>query len=129
LTAQQVVDYKAHDAVHSHLQSSYSNSPFDTIFDTVGADDVWDHCASYLKPSGSFISIVGGYSQGIYPFVRNQIRPTFLGNVPRRFRIIGLSPNGKAEQRVVELVAEGAIKEVPIDEEVEMEDAVKVRKR
>jgi NADPH:quinone reductase-like Zn-dependent oxidoreductase len=119
-----VVDYKQHDPVHAHLISAYASRPFDVIFDTAGSDEIWDHCASYLKKDGIFVSIVGGAYQGIVPVVRNQLWPTILGGVPRKFRLIGLFPNGKMQQDAVDLVNEGAIKEVPIDSEWAMEEVV-----
>ena len=79
---------------------------------------------AYLQPAGRFISIVGGRTQGIYPFVAHKLRPTLLGGTPRRYDILGLAPNGELAREVAGWVDEGMLKEVVVDSEFAFEEAV-----
>lgn len=79
-----------------------------------------------MKPAGKVISLVGGATHGIWPFLRNSVRPRFLGGTPRTYKLLGLKPAGDLHRQVAKWVNEGLIKEVPIDSEYSMEDVLKV---
>ncbi|KAL1866121.1 hypothetical protein VTK73DRAFT_4888 [Phialemonium thermophilum] len=124
LGADETIDYTVHQPLTAYLATRYAEQPFDFIFDTVGDLKLFDHSTHYLKPSGKLISLVGGKTQGVWPFVRNRLWPRLLGGTPRTYRLLGLVPSGSLQRQVVEWVEEGIIKEVPIDSEHSMENAL-----
>src|SRR3569833_2550546 len=75
------------------MAGTYEKEPFDIIYDTVGNQALFSHSPAYLKPKGQFLSIAGGRSQGVVPFVRNKMIPSILGGTPRTFKILGLNPS------------------------------------
>lgn len=70
--------------------------------------------------------MVGGKTNGVLPYLKNNIRPKFLWGIPRTYKILGLAPGGEYMREVVKYVEEGVIKKVPIDSEYSMEQAVEV---
>lgn len=72
------------------------------------------------------ISLVGGASHGVWPFLRNCVWPRFLGGTPRTYKILGLAPAGELQRQVAQWVNEGLIKEVPIDSEYSLENVLQV---
>jgi len=111
------------------MAGTYEKEPFDIIFDTVGNQALFSHSPAYLKPKGQFLSIAGGRSQGVVPFVRNKMIPSILGGTPRTFKILGLNPSGEFAKEVAKWVEKGDIKQVLIDSEYSMDDAIKVREK
>ena len=122
----QVVDYTAHASLPDHLAARFGEKPFDAIFDCAGNQALFDHSPRYLKPDGQFISIVGGWSQGVIPFVRNKLRPRLLGGTPRSFELFLLNASGKTARQMVQWIEQGVIKESLIDSEFDMDHAVEV---
>lgn len=84
-------------------------------------------CEAYLKPTGIFLNIVGGASEGVVPWVKGNLWPKVLGGTPRKYKILALMPSGQLQREVVRYVNEGFVKEVVIDSEYEYADAIKVR--
>ena len=125
-TGYQIVDYKAHESLTAHLAEAYEKEPFDFIFDTVGDQSLFTHSPKYLKPRGQLISIVGGASNGVGPFVKNKLIPTFLGGTPRTYKIMGLMPSGQYARETAEWVKKGVVKEVPVDSEFTMAEVIEV---
>lgn len=117
-----------HDPLHAYLAKQYSEVPFDYIFDCVGHQVLFDYSPGYLATTGKVISLVGGASHGVWPFLKNCMWPGFLGGTPRTYKILGLKPSGELQRQVVKWFDEGLIKEVPIDSEYDMEDVLKVIK-
>lgn len=126
LTVGQTIDYKKHDPLHAYLAQRHAEEQFDFIFDCVGDQVLFEQCTPFLKPAGKFICLTGGKSQGVIPYVKNNLRPVFLGGTPRTYRILGLSPSGDLMRDVVKAYNERRIKEVPIDSEYGMEEVVEV---
>ncbi|SPO05563.1 uncharacterized protein DNG_08250 [Cephalotrichum gorgonifer] len=124
LGASEVIDYMANSPVFEHLEAEYSQKPFDIIIDCVGNQFLYDMCAAYLKPTGTFINIVGGDTEGVVPWVKGTIWPKFLGGTPRRYRILALLPNGNLQREVVQWVDDGHLPEVVIDSEVSVDEVV-----
>jgi len=120
------VDYKSHQPLTAHLAATYEKEPFDFIFDTVGDQDLFSHSPKYLNPKGQLISIVGGSSNGVAPFVRNKLIPTFLGGTPRTYKILALAPNGPFAREVAGWAEKGLVKGVPIDAEFTMTQVIEV---
>ena len=112
--------------MEKHLAEKFKDEQLDLICDCAGSPAIYTNSPKYLRKGGKFLSIVGGQSQGIVPFVMYKMRPVILGGTPREFQLLALWPSGLFARQVVEWVNEGAIKEVPIDSEYSMEDAVKV---
>lgn len=70
---------------------------------------------------------MGGKTQGVVPYVKNNLWPTrIFWGTPRTYKILGLAPAGELQREVVRLVEKGWIKTVPVDSEFGMEEAVEV---
>ncbi|KAK4143183.1 uncharacterized protein C8A04DRAFT_37720 [Dichotomopilus funicola] len=124
LGAHEIVDYRQHSPLEPHLATTFADSQFDVIFDCVGNQSLYTNSAKYLKPDGKFISIVGGMSQGVVPYVRNKILPLFFGGTSRSYELFLLSAAGETAKEVAALVEAGVITESLIDEEFPMEKAI-----
>ncbi|AEO68645.1 uncharacterized protein THITE_2118234 [Thermothielavioides terrestris NRRL 8126] len=124
LGADGVIDYRIHDPLEEHLAQKFGEQQFDAILDCAGSQALFSHSPRYLKPEGKFVSIVGGWSQGVVPFVRNKLRPRFLGGTPRRYDLFLLSSSGSIAKEVAGWVEQGVIKQAVIDSEYPMEQAV-----
>ncbi|KAL2123629.1 hypothetical protein VTJ04DRAFT_4084 [Mycothermus thermophilus] len=127
LGADETVDYRAHDSLEDAIAMQYGQHQFDAIFDCVGTQTLYEQSPRYLKPQGQFVNIVGGPSQGVVPFVRNKLRPSFLGGTPRNYSLFLLSASGRTARDVAALVEKGVIKTAVIDSEFPMEQAAEVR--
>ncbi|KAK4118564.1 NAD(P)-binding protein [Parathielavia appendiculata] len=124
LGAGEVIDYQAHDPLEEYLAEVLGDRPLDAILDCVGRQPLYAHSPRYLKPDGKFINIVGGWSQGVIPFVRNKLRPCFLGGTPRSYELFLLSASGKTAREAAAWVEQGIIKQAVIDSELPMEQVV-----
>ncbi|KAK4115981.1 NAD(P)-binding protein [Canariomyces notabilis] len=124
LGADEVIDYKVHDPLERHLAAEFGEKQFDAILDCVGNQALYAHSPGYLKPDGKFISIVGGWSQGIIPYARNKLLPVFLGGVPRSFHMFLLSASGETAKKAAQWFKQGLIKQVPIDSEFPLEQGI-----
>jgi hypothetical protein len=112
--------------LEDYLAEAFGQQPLDAILDCVGSQALYAHSPRYLKPDGKFINIVGGWSQGVIPFIRNKLRPCFLGGTPRSYELFLLSASGKTARDVAAWVEQGIIKQAVIDSEFPMEQAVEV---
>ncbi|KAK4447127.1 putative alcohol dehydrogenase [Podospora aff. communis PSN243] len=128
LGADEHVDYaRAEPDLEGELERRFGvgeGKGLDWIFDCAGGQALYDRCPGYLKEGGRFVSIVGGRTQGIVPFVRNKLRPVMLGGTPRGFDLLGLSPSGRIAEEVKGWVEKGVVRETPMDSEYKMEDAL-----
>ena len=121
-----MVDYQAHQPLEEHLAQRFGEQQFDAILDCVGSHALFAKSTKYLKPDGKFVSIVGGWSQGVVPFVRSKVWPRFLGGTPRSFELFLLGASGQRAKEVAAWVEQGVIKEALVDSEYPMEQAVEV---
>jgi hypothetical protein len=112
--------------LEDYLPEVFGQQPLDAILDCVGSQALYTHSPRYLKPNGKFINIVGGWSQGVIPFIRNKLRPYFLGGTPRSYELFLLNASGKTAREVAAWVEQGVIKQPVIDSEFPMEQAVEV---
>ncbi|ORY62448.1 zinc alcohol dehydrogenase [Pseudomassariella vexata] len=124
LGADEVIDYKVHQDLYDFIAKTFKESQLDLIIDCMGDDALFTKSPPYLKPDGKFISIVGGRTQGIYPFLKNKFLPVFLGRTPRSYSILGLAPAGTYAREVAQWINDGLVKEVPVDSEFRLEEAV-----
>ncbi|KAJ4290010.1 hypothetical protein N0V88_006811 [Collariella sp. IMI 366227] len=118
-----VVDYRG-DPIEDQLAVRFGEKQFDAVFDCVGTQALYSCSPRYLKPEGKFINIVGGWSQGVVPFIRNKMRPCILGGTPRSYKLFLLNASGRMAQQVADWVEQGVIKEALVDSEFPFEQAV-----
>ncbi|KAK0747236.1 hypothetical protein B0T21DRAFT_405887 [Apiosordaria backusii] len=124
LGAIEVIDYKSHQDLPKYITTRFGRSHddnMDVIMDCAGNQELYVNSPQYLKPGGKFVNIVGGWSQGVVPFVRNKLRPVILGGVPRDYILFLLAANGLLSRQVAEYLETGIIKKVHTDSEFEME--------
>lgn len=122
-----MVDYRVHNLLEEHLAHRFGEEQFDAVLDCVGSQALYTNSPRYLKPEGKFINIVGGWSQGVVPFITNKLRPCFLGGTPRSYELFLLSASGETAREAAALVEQGIIKKAPIDSVFPMEEVVEVR--
>jgi NADPH:quinone reductase-like Zn-dependent oxidoreductase len=122
-----VVDYRVHNSLEEHLAQRFGEEQFDAVLDCVGSQALYTNSPRYLKPEGKFINIVGGWSQGVVPFITNKLRPCFLGGTPRSYELFLLSASGETAKEAAALVEQGIIKKALIDSVFPMEEAIEVR--
>jgi len=130
LGADEVVDYtRADKKLEDVLAERFGGDgkgKADFVFDCAGSQELYSHSPRYLREGGKFITIVGGRSQGIVPWLRNGLRPVAIGGTPRPFSLLGLTPAGDTAREVAGWVEKGWVREAPIDQVYEMGDALKV---
>lgn len=125
LGADEAIDYNEHAPLPTYLTATHSKQPFNLICDCVGDQQLFSNSTGYLTYNGAFISIVGGPTQGVVPFVRNKLIPTFMGGTARTFKILGMMPSGDRARGVAKWVEDGTLKQMPIDSEYKFGDVVK----
>ncbi|KAK7938122.1 uncharacterized protein PG986_014990 [Apiospora aurea] len=129
LGADEVIDYTAHQDLYSFIAESTQDHRLDLVVDCVGDSELYTRSPSYLRPDGRFLSIVGGKSQGIYPFLMHQIRPVILGGTPRSYKILGMGPSGAGAREVAGWIEKGDLKEVIVDSEFTMDEVTTAYER
>lgn len=131
LGADEHVDYAVRVPLGGYLESRFGKDgggegrKLDWIFDCAGSQELFDKSPGYLKEGGRFVSIVGGRTQGIVPWVRNKLRPVVLGGTPRGFDLLALAPGGRTAREAKGWVESGVVKEIPVDSVWEMGEALK----
>ncbi|KAJ4399459.1 zinc ion binding [Neurospora sp. IMI 360204] len=125
----EVVNYKTHNPVTEYLGQLFGEEKLEFVFDCAGSQEMFTKSPGYLKAEGKFISIVGGASQGVVPYIRNKLRPVWLGGTPREFELLLLIPGKKTVREVGRLVEEGVIERGVVDGVWEMEELVKAYER
>ncbi|KAK9779692.1 putative Enoyl reductase (ER) domain-containing protein [Seiridium cardinale] len=114
----------ADEDLHAYLADTYASDPLDLIIDCVGDNAMFTKSPAYLQPKGKFIEIVPGRTQGMLPFIMNQLRPVYLGGTPRQYKILGLAPSGRYAHELAQWIEDGQVKEILIDSEYKMKDVV-----
>ncbi|KAK8061053.1 hypothetical protein PG997_015274 [Apiospora hydei] len=125
----QVIDYTSHRDLYGYIAESAQDHSLDLVVDCVGDSDLYTRSPGYLRPDGRFLSIVGGPSQGIYPFLMHQIRPVILGGTPRSYKILGMGPSGTGAREVAGWIEKGDLKEVIVDSEFTMDEVTTAYER
>ncbi|KAJ9123877.1 hypothetical protein QFC22_000665 [Naganishia vaughanmartiniae] len=134
LGADVVLDYQA-----SPLPTQLAKlEPFDLIMDCIGTISLYLSCAKYLKRKCPYVAVgidVHGLStlQTMKAFLAvfaGASLPAFLGGVPRKFGVFGMSYDEKAFRTLADMVDKGII-HVPIDSVYswEKEDVMKAYDR
>ncbi|KAH9890868.1 zinc alcohol dehydrogenase [Xylariomycetidae sp. FL2044] len=124
LGAGEMIDYTKHEDLYSALADKYKESQLDFVVDCVGDDALFAKSPNYLAPKGKFISIVGGKTQGVLPYLRGNLLPVFLGGTPRTYRILGLAPSGSYAREVAQWVQDEWLTQIPLDSEYTMDETV-----
>ncbi|KAK8076635.1 Zinc-type alcohol dehydrogenase-like protein C16A3.02c [Apiospora phragmitis] len=124
LGADMVIDYTAHQDLYRAIAESTQDHGVDLVVDCVGDDALYTRSPGYLRPDGRFLSIVGGASQGIYPFLMHQIRPVLLGGTPRHYKILGMAPSGAGAREVAGWIEKGDLREILVDSEFAMDEVL-----
>ena len=127
-----MIDYQK-TPVHEYLATQYSKKPFSTIIDAYGVQDVFTHCASYLSPNGSFVSVgvafaTYTYSSMLYAsylMLSNSLWPRFLRGVNRPYICVQGFVTLPRLEKLADLVEKKEL-DVVLDSEWKMEDALKV---
>ncbi|KAH8881818.1 NAD(P)-binding protein [Thozetella sp. PMI_491] len=114
LGAEEVIDYTAYKSLSDHLTSISTlpgNEPFDAIFDCIGNNPLYQHCAGYMKRSGKYLCIEGG------PFGRFKLYHllSLIGVTSRTFQSVFSTPSGLSASEIRSWYEKGAIVEIPID--------------
>ncbi|EXJ77460.1 hypothetical protein A1O3_09686 [Capronia epimyces CBS 606.96] len=138
LGADEVVDYTAHDPLHTYFEKHHSSAPFDAIFDVAGTSNtLYTASPSYLTKSGIYIQLGAihltegawlSIISGFFTILLNRLLPTILGGTPRRFLFYSATPNQKDSKKVIELAEQGKIKAV-VDSVWKVEDVKKAYER
>jgi reticulon-4-interacting protein 1, mitochondrial len=123
-----VIDSTQVKKLSAELKRQFGREPFDAIIDCIGAQDVYTHCAGYLKPGGVYSSVSVRLSgSDISCGLMGLPRPTsrWLGGVGRRWVTVQVAGSRLDEMMAVaRLLAEKRIW-IPIDSVWDYRDAVK----
>ncbi|KAK3987525.1 chaperonin 10-like protein [Cladorrhinum sp. PSN332] len=127
----EVIDYTQYSNIQNHLAERFGNgNELDVVFEcSENNNELFSKAEKFLKADGQFISIVGGWSQGLIPHLRNNYTPVLLGGVRRSYEIFLLTASGEIGGKVREYVERGIIREMPVDSEFEMEEVVEAFER
>jgi len=122
-----VVDYTQYKDLPGELARRFGNQPFDNIIDAFGNQQVYKHCARYLKPDGIYDAAAIHYSdytvwallKSVLTIAANTIWPqsTWLGGTGRKWKAASLmDPGLEMMERVVKMFGEGKLR-VAVDSE------------
>ncbi|KAF4578559.1 hypothetical protein EYR36_000366 [Pleurotus pulmonarius] len=134
--ADEFIDYTK-EPLHKYLTSHPPSPKFHAIIDAYGLSDpsLYTHSPAYLAPGGSFVTTTPAPHNVSLTEIRNLFKtiaamtwPTWLGGVPRDFKIYGLVQNKSDIDALRDLVAEGKVVGV-VDSTYEMNDALKAYER
>jgi reticulon-4-interacting protein 1, mitochondrial len=91
--ADEAIDYTSVD-LPAYLSQTYSNARFDLVLDCVGSFELYNASPGFLNPTGDFVLIGIDVPQSFREFLTlaynlafAMLLPTFLGGVPRRFKV------------------------------------------
>jgi len=142
LGADEIVDYTAFTReapLHGYLQRHHSQSRFDAVVDCRGVQELYAHCAGYLKDGKPFVTVgpapeeytTSGVFYTVLLMVKNAVGsalPMWLGGVGRRYLQVNGLVDWESLRKLRGKVEEDGMK-VVVDDCWRMEDAVKVSSR
>ncbi|OJT04698.1 Zinc-type alcohol dehydrogenase-like protein C16A3.02c [Trametes pubescens] len=117
--------------LHEQLVAANLTPKYHVFYDTVGIVDpaLFVHSPAYLAPQGLFLSVGPQQGPGLLSFAWNVLlRPTFLGGVNRKWKMIQVKPVPEDLKEVAKLVEEGKIRPL-VDSVYAFEDALKAYER
>ncbi|KAF9874868.1 hypothetical protein CkaCkLH20_07562 [Colletotrichum karsti] len=120
----EVVDYTAAGGrVSDSLREKFGKEgkKFDAVVDCAGVQDVYVHCASYLRPGGVYASVgikpaantYGGFARAVWTMQMNALWPVspWLGGTGRRWKGTTMMDPGRGlMEDVVGMLADGRVK-------------------
>jgi reticulon-4-interacting protein 1, mitochondrial len=114
--ANDVIDYTTTNPA-LYLCERYKDHKFDFILDAIGSFEIFNACATFLKPRGVYIMIGAPIPSSFIGFLEMGVRlfnafclPGFLGGVPRKFRMTLLHTTKETVQAIGELVEQKVLK-------------------
>ncbi|GAA5885054.1 hypothetical protein JCM16303_006381 [Sporobolomyces ruberrimus] len=124
-------DYRAsplHKQLADHVKAN--GKPFDMVFDTVGAPELYRSSPSFLVNKGGYIDIAGSHLDGSVSSIiksaaymgSNMLRPSFLGGVSRKYTFYTMAPTVALVNEMDRLLTTGSIK-VILDDTFAFENA------
>ncbi|EPS45495.1 hypothetical protein H072_527 [Dactylellina haptotyla CBS 200.50] len=136
LGADEVVDYQKTKSISNQLATLYGSHPFDAILDCHGSQEVYNHCAKYLKPDGNYASAGGVKIENwnlstffgtAWKILLNMIWPTstWLGGTGRKLKSLTVMDYTIEEKMKLVKMHEGGDIRVEIDSVWPAEDALK----
>lgn len=128
-----MLDYRAATPVYDVLRQRFSESPFDLVIDALGVQALFESSPSFLKASGSFVSVGVLYSElsyrgmmgMLFTMAKNLLLPVALGGIPRKYLQLASAVTQPDMVRLAALCEQRQL-EVPIDSEWEFDDVLKV---
>ncbi|KAF4578555.1 hypothetical protein EYR36_000362 [Pleurotus pulmonarius] len=134
--ADEFIDYTK-EPIHKYLASHPPSPKFHAIIDAYGLSDpsLYTHSAAYMAPGGVFVTTTPaphglsfkeiGY---LFRTIAAMTWPSWLGGIPRKFKLVSLKENKADLEAFRDLVAEGKLVGV-VDSVYEMPDALKAYER
>lgn len=115
------MDYTKSRSFGEFLAVRYRDDHFDVVVDAIGIQDIWENCASFLKPSGAFVTV--GIANSKYTWtsmleslwlmmIKNPYTPVMFGGVPRRLERVTAFVNEESMKELGEYVHSGRLKPV-----------------
>lgn len=97
------------------MAKAYGASPFDTVLDAVGSQDLFKESPKFLKSNGVFINVGDGDTETgqlatILRVLTNIFQPSFLGGVPRKFITFSAPLNGQNAEHLAKLAETGKLR-------------------
>lgn len=117
--ADEVIDYKVSD-LHTQLKEKFHDKPFDIIYDTIGSDELFHHCESYLKKDGPYVQVgapiasFGGMVHVGLSMAKKQMLPGFLGGVSRSYKQLLMTTSKQYLEAINQLVQQDRLRP-PVD--------------
>lgn len=121
------MNYRTNKPLHKFLGQQYGKQPFDSIFDTIGIQDLFKHSPNYLKLTGAVVNVGNfeGPGRTVFRSIMNAWLPVYLGGVPRKYFMISTTPNGTKAARLGQMVQDGKLR-VVVDDVIDFDDVLKV---
>jgi NADPH:quinone reductase-like Zn-dependent oxidoreductase len=128
-----VIDYQIFVPIHEHLAKIFGAQRFDTVVDCVGSEQLFLHCAGFLRSAMPYVSVgpsvprytISNMIYSIGQMMRNFLLPPLLGGVDRPYLQVTAIANQKDLKRLAQMVIDRKLR-VPLDSSWELKDALKV---
>jgi NADPH:quinone reductase-like Zn-dependent oxidoreductase len=115
-----VIEYDGYGnrSVTGVLKERYGKSRFDVVVDAVGIQDVFDHCAEFLKEGGTYVTVgprarsltVLGMLETIRLMAANMLWPKILGGVPRKYAQVTAVSTDESLEKLRVMVEQGSLR-------------------
>lgn len=107
-----------------YLKAKYSEEPFDFVLDAYGVQDLYDHCADFLKPDGHFVTVgiafaeysYGSMAVAVKNMLWNVLCSAWGGSATRPYVQVASTCNLEGLERLRAMCEDRAMR-VPLDSE------------